>query len=115
MWDQDIEMPTQRTDGRSRCFCGAEVTTELSLGTYRNLTAASVIQKTDHKSGSRAVYGLRWLGATHNAPLEPPGRKIDRQGRNRESAKLSALWQSEFLSRRIRDGGLTRIASGFRG
>ncbi|SHH05341.1 hypothetical protein [Bradyrhizobium erythrophlei] len=26
MWDEKMQMPTQRTDGRSRCFCGAEIT-----------------------------------------------------------------------------------------
>ena len=27
MHDERLPMPTQRTDGRSRCFCGAEITT----------------------------------------------------------------------------------------
>ena len=27
MWDAGCQMPTENTDGRSRCFCGAEVTT----------------------------------------------------------------------------------------
>jgi hypothetical protein len=28
MWDEKCRMPTQRTDGRSQCFCGAEITTK---------------------------------------------------------------------------------------
>jgi hypothetical protein len=26
MWDEKCQMPTQRSDGRSKCFCGAEIT-----------------------------------------------------------------------------------------
>ncbi|MCF2523898.1 hypothetical protein [Bradyrhizobium sp. G127] len=28
MWDAGCRMPTQNTTGRSRCFCGAEITTD---------------------------------------------------------------------------------------
>src|SRR5215831_10188586 len=52
MWDQDIEMPTQRTVGRSRCFCGAEVTTESVARHIQEAHRGIGDPKTDHKSGS---------------------------------------------------------------
>lgn len=27
MWKEGLQMPTQRTDSRAKCFCGAEITT----------------------------------------------------------------------------------------
>jgi hypothetical protein len=52
MWDQDIEMPTQRTVGRSCCFCGAEVTTESVARHIQEAHRGIGDPKTDHKSGS---------------------------------------------------------------
>ena len=52
MWDQDIEMPTQRTDGRSRCFCGAEVTTKSVTRHIQEAHRGIGDPKTDQKSGS---------------------------------------------------------------
>jgi hypothetical protein len=40
MWDAGMKMPTQTQDGRSRCFCGAEIT-NANAGDHRRRTLQS--------------------------------------------------------------------------
>jgi hypothetical protein len=44
MWGEKCQISTQRTDGRSHCFCGAAITTASILSISRKRTAALGIQ-----------------------------------------------------------------------